>query len=247
MTLKEFFTLNPYNAIGFSGGVDSAYLLYAASEYAKNVTAYYVKTAFQPQFELDDAVRFAADINVRLKIIELDIMSCTDIVSNPQNRCYYCKKMIFSAIKKQAEADGFSVILDGTNASDDITCRPGVKALSELSVRSPLRECGITKDTVRRFARQAGLDVWNKPSYSCLATRIPHGSEITPVLLQSTEKAENELFRLGFSDFRIRFFNGAAQIQLRTSELEKAVKMRGEIIKKLKPFYEIILLDLGGR
>lgn len=247
MTLKDFFALHPNAAVGFSGGVDSAYLLYAAAKYGKNVTAYYVKTAFQPQFELDDAIRLASKINVPMKIIELDIMSCEDITANPANRCYYCKKMIFGAIRKQAESDGYTVLLDGTNASDDIADRAGMKALSQLSVLSPLRECHITKDEIRSLAKEAGLDVWNKPSYACLATRIPSGTAITKEMLTSTEKAENELFKLGFSDFRIRLFHGAARIQFPLSQLEEALKMRDKIIKRLKPYYDIILLDLGGR
>lgn len=247
MTLKDFFALHQKVAVGFSGGVDSAYLLYAAARYAENVTAYFVKTAFQPQFELDDAIRLAAEIHVPLKIIELDIISCEDVTANPENRCYYCKKMIFGAIQNRAAADGYTVLLDGTNASDDAFDRPGIRALAELSVLSPLRECGITKSDIRTLAKEAGLDVWNKPSYACLATRIPCGTKITSQMLSTAEKAENELFRLGFSDFRIRLFNDAARLQLPASQLEAAVSMRDEIIERLKPYYDIILLDIGGR
>lgn len=247
MTLKDFFALHQNVAVGFSGGVDSAYLLYAAAKYAEKVTAYFVKTAFQPQFELDNAIRLAAEIHVPLKITELDIMSCEDITSNPENRCYYCKKRIFGTIQNRAASDGYTALLDGTNASDDALDRPGMRALAELSVLSPLLECGLTKNDIRTLANEAGLDVWNKPSYACLATRIPCGTEITSEMLITTEKAENELFKLGFSDFRIRLFNGAARLQFPASQLAAAVNMRDEIIKRLKPYYDIILLDLGGR
>lgn len=146
-----------------------------------------------------------------------------------------------------AAADGYSVILDGTNASDDIADRPGIRALNELCVISPLRECGITKDEIRALSLNAGIKIWDKPSYACLATRIPTGTAITADMLKNTERAEKELAAIGFSDFRIRYIDGAARIQVRDEQMEKLFKMRGEIIDRLKPYYKAILLDLGGR
>ena len=145
MTLQEFFRENPRVALAFSGGVDSAYLLYAALRNGAQVRAYYVKSAFQPQFELDDAMALAYQLQADVKILELDVLSDPQIAENPANRCYYCKKRIFSAIAKQAAEDGFPVLLDGTNASDDAQDRPGMQALKELNVLSPLRLCGLTK------------------------------------------------------------------------------------------------------
>ena len=157
MSIKDFFEKYPETAIAFSGGVDSSYLLYAAKQYAKRSTAYYVKSVFQPGFEYRDAVRLAEELGVDISVIEADVLSSEDVKRNPENRCYFCKKLIFSNIKKKALADGYTVILDGTNASDDANDRPGMKALWELEVRSPLRECGLTKNEIRRLSKEAGL------------------------------------------------------------------------------------------
>ena len=137
--LKGFFHENPEVAVAFSGGVDSSYLLYAARQTARRVKAYIVKSSFQPQFELDDALRLAKELNVDTEVIEVDVLSDQDVVSNPPRRCYYCKKRLFSAILEHAANDGFRLVLDGTNASDDAGDRPGMVALRELSVESPLR------------------------------------------------------------------------------------------------------------
>lgn len=247
MELRDFFSTYPRVAVAFSGGVDSAYLLYSAKQYAKEVQAYYVKSAFQPQFELEDALRFARELGVEMEILQLDILSDERISSNPQNRCYYCKKRILSAVKSRAEADGFSVLLDGTNASDDINDRPGVRALHELSVFSPLRLCGLTKAEIRQRSNEAGLFTWNKPSYSCLSTRIPTGEQITEEKLIATETAENYLFSLGFSNFRVRLFGNAARIQVPEVQLEKIIENRESIIGFLKQYYSDVLLDLEVR
>ena len=133
MTLQEFFTEHPKVAIAFSGGVDSSYLLYAAKQYAKEVCAYYANAEFQPAFELEDAVRLAKELDVRLEILELNILAVSHVSDNPSNRCYYCKRAIFTAITNAALEDGFSVLLDGTNASDDAGDRPGMRALGMVA------------------------------------------------------------------------------------------------------------------
>lgn len=173
MELKEFFAAHPKIALAFSGGVDSAYLLYAAKQLGAEVRAYYVKTAFQPQFELDDAKRLVEALHADMTVLLVDILSDTRVAANPANRCYFCKKSIFSSILHAASADGFTTLIDGTNASDDAGDRPGMQALRELKVYSPLRDCGLTKADVRRLSKEAGLFTWNKPAYACLATRIP--------------------------------------------------------------------------
>ena len=129
MTLQQFFQTNPKIALAFSGGVDSAYLLYAAKTYGAQVRAYYVKTSFQPQFEYRDAQLLSQELQVPMTTVELDILSDPAITENPKNRCYYCKKRIFSTILQQAEKDGFPLVIDGTNASDDALDRPGMQAL----------------------------------------------------------------------------------------------------------------------
>ena len=157
MNLEEFFSTYPKVAVAFSGGVDSAYLLYMACKYAEKVKAYYVKSAFQPQFELEDAERFAKELKADMAILRLDVLSDEKVRQNPPNRCYYCKKRIFTAIREHALNDGFQVLLDGTNASDDAGDRPGMVALQELSVLSPLRLCGLTKQEIRMLSKKAGL------------------------------------------------------------------------------------------
>ena len=245
--MKQFFEQYPMVAIAFSGGVDSAYLLYAASKYAKQVKSYYVNTAFQPQFELDDAKRLAKELGAEMQVLEADVLHDPAIVSNPADRCYHCKKKLFSHILKAAREDGFSVLLDGTNASDDASDRPGMRAIAEMSVRSPLRECGLTKEAIRQLSREAGLFTHDKPAYACLATRIPVGEMITAEKLQRTELAEDYLTALGFRDFRVRSVGGLAKIQIREEDLERIMTHRKEILNELKKHYTGVLLDLEVR
>ena len=247
MTLTEFFHENQKAAIAFSGGVDSAYLLYAALQSGADVRAYYVKSAFQPQFELDDARRLAETLSADMRVLDVDILADETVAANPPDRCYHCKRRIFSAIASAAAADGYTLLLDGTNASDDAGDRPGMRALRELSVRSPLRECGLTKPEIRRFSREAGLFTWDKPAYACLATRVPAGERLTAEKLENTERAEDFLFSLGFTDFRVRLFNGAARLQLPAEQLPRLLERRAEILSELKKTYSAVVLDLEVR
>lgn len=247
MTLTEFFHENQKAAIAFSGGVDSAYLLYAALQSGADVRAYYVKSAFQPQFELDDARRLAETLSADMRVLDVDILADETVAANPPDRCYHCKRRIFSAIASAAAADGYTLLLDGTNASDDAGDRPGMRALRELSVRSPLRECGLTKPEIRRLSREAGLFTWDKPAYACLATRVPAGERLTAEKLENTERAEDFLFSLGFTDFRVRLFNGAARLQLPAEQLPRLLERRSEILSELKKTYSAVVLDLEVR
>ncbi|MBC5580732.1 ATP-dependent sacrificial sulfur transferase LarE [Anaerofilum sp. BX8] len=247
MKLQEFFDRNPKAALGFSGGVDSSYLLCAALRCGADVRAYYVKTPFQPQFELEDALRLADGLGAAVTVLEPDLLCCDQVTSNPTDRCYHCKKVIFSALREQALRDGYQVLIDGTNASDDLGDRPGVRALRELSVRSPLRECGLEKAEIRRLSRCEGLFTWNKPAYACLATRVPTGRRITPGLLARVEKAEDALFALGFTDFRVRVYGDAARLQLPPAQLQRALERRGEITAALRPYFYPVLLDMEER
>ena len=206
MELSTFFARNPRLALAFSGGVDSSYLLYAAKTAGCDVRAYFIKSPFQPQFELDDAYHLTAMLGVPLKVETVDVLKNSAVAKNPANRCYFCKTALFTRLWELARADGYTLLCDGTNASDDADDRPGMKALGELGVRSPLRECGLTKPEIRRLSKEAGLFTHDKPAYACLATRIPTGTLITETLLNKVERAESALFALGFSDFRVRVF-----------------------------------------
>lgn len=247
MTLLAFFKENPKAALGFSGGVDSSYLLYAGVQTGADIHPYYIKTAFQPQFELDDAERLCAQLGVPLTVLELDVLKNEAVTANPPDRCYHCKTALFGALSARALADGYTLLLDGTNASDDAGDRPGMRALKELHVCSPLRECGLTKAEIRRLSREAGLFTWDKPAYACLATRIPSGDAITAEKLLATERAEAFLFSLGLTDFRVRNYRGAARLQFPEAQLNAVLAHRAEILQELKKDYPAVLLDLEVR
>ena len=247
MTLQEFFAENPRAAIAFSGGVDSSYLLYAAVQCGADVHAYFAKTAFQPQFELDDAQRLAESVGAKLTVLELDALSSEDVARNPANRCYYCKQNIFGNLKRAAAEDGFTLILDGTNASDDAGDRPGMRALREMDVRSPLRECSLTKAEIRRLSHEAGLFTWDKPAYACLATRVPTGEPITAEKLRAVERSEAFLFALGFTDLRVRRRDGGALLQLPAAQHAAARARWPEITAGLSEYFSTIRLDPKAR
>lgn len=247
MTISEFFQENPRAALAFSGGVDSSYLLYAALRAEADVRAYYVRSVFQPAFELEDARRLVRELHAEMTVLDVDVLRDGRVASNPPERCYHCKKVIFSTIRDAARRDGYTLLLDGTNASDDAADRPGMRALDELSVRSPLRECGMTKDEIRRLSREAGLFTWDKPAYACLATRIPTGTPITRAALERTEKAEDYLRARGFTDFRVRTLGDAAKLQLPAAQMERLLAVRGEVLAELRQYYSDVLLDLEAR
>lgn len=247
MTLSDFFSHQPRAALGLSGGVDSAYLLSAALACGAEVRPYFIKTAFQPDFELEDARAVCQRLGVELTVLEGDVLSCAQVAENSPRRCYHCKRLIFGLLAEQAGRDGFSLLLDGTNASDDAGDRPGMQALRELSVRSPLRECGLTKPEIRRLAREAGLPCWDKPAYACLATRIPTGEAITVGKLEKTQKSDAYLMSLGLRDFRVRWHHGCARLQVAGEELPLLLRHREEILAALGREYEAVLLDLEVR
>lgn len=247
MELEQFFKQNPRAAIAFSGGVDSAYLLYAAVNCGAKVKAYYVKTAFQPQFELEDALKLAEQLHAEMEVLQFDVLCKPKVVENSADRCYHCKREIMSAILSAAKKDGFQLLLDGTNASDDTADRPGMRALEELCIRSPLRECGLTKPEIRSRSKAAGLFTHDKPAYACLATRIPTGETITAEKLQRTEAAETYLSSLGLRDFRVRYQAGAAKLQVTEADLQRVLSSRRRITEELKKYYSSVLLDLEVR
>ena len=246
MTLEEFYARHPKTALGISGGSDSAYLLYAGLESGAEVRPYYIKTQFQPGFELEDAQRLCSGLGVELGIIEADILSIPGVAENSADRCYHCKRALFTLLSERAASDGCSEIIDGTNASDDPGDRPGTRALRELGVLSPLRDCGITKADVRRLSEAAGLFTADKPSYACLATRIQAGRRIDEGTLRDIERAEAGLMALGYAGLRVRLDDGGARLELPEQMLERAVKERGRLLEILGGFGRVTL-DLRGR
>ena len=243
MELQEFFAQYPRVALAFSGGVDSSYLLYAGLKWAEKLGVYYVKSPFQPEFEYRDALRLASDLGASVTVLTADPLSDAQVAANPANRCYYCKKVIMSTISAAAARNGFDLIIDGTNASDDISDRPGFKALGEEGVLSPLRMCGITKAKLRELSKEAGLFTWSKPAYACLATRIPTGETITADKLHAVEQGEDALFSMGFTDFRVRTEDGAAKLQFIAEQHGEAAQRLDEIKAALAPYYSEVSLD----
>lgn len=243
MELQDFFKEHPKAALAYSGGVDSAYLLYAGLTSGGNVRPYYVKSQFQPAFEQRDALRLAKSLGVEPVVLELDVLACPEITSNPEMRCYHCKRRIMEAIRRAAAEDGYTLLLDGTNASDQSADRPGMRALEEAGILSPLRLCGLTKPEIRALSRAAGLFTWDKPAYACLATRIPTGEEIDAEKLEKIEKSEDILFSLGFSDFRVRLRGENALLQFTAGQLPAARKRLEDIKSLLGNYFEGISID----
>lgn len=247
MKLNEFFTEHNKVALAFSGGADSSYLLYTAKESGTDVQPYYVKSQFQPEFEHEDARRLAAELGVMLREISVDVLQLDEVTANPANRCYYCKKCIMGAIRKAASADGYDMIIDGTNACDDGGDRPDMRVLKEDNILSPLRMCGIAKAELRRLSHEAGLFTWDKPAYACLATRVPTGEIITAEKLAAVEQSESYLFSLGFTDFRVRLRDGGALLQFTEKQQPRAQAEFEAINAELSKYFAAIKLDQKAR
>ena len=247
MTLDNYFAQNPKGALAFSGGVDSAYLLWVCIQAGASLRPYFIKTPFQPRFELEDAQRLCKAMGTELTVIEIDILSDSKVASNPPDRCYYCKRRMFALLKERALRDGLQLLLEGTNVSDRVEDRPGMRALAELGVRSPLRECGLAKEDIRELSRQAGLFTWQKPSYACLATRVPAGLPIARESLKKVEWGETLLSGLGFRDFRLRLTAGGCKLQVLESQLPLVMEQRADLLSALEADFSEITLDLRPR
>ena len=247
MDLSEYFAQHNRAALAFSGGVDSVYLLYAAVRCGADVQPYYVRSQFQPEFEFRDALRIARQLGVEMKILPKDILACEPIAANPSDRCYYCKRQIMGSILSAAAADGYELLLDGTNASDRADDRPGMKVLTELKIQSPLRICGLTKAEIRRLSKEAGLFTWNKPAYACLATRVGTGERITEEKLAKIEAGEAFLTRLGFSDFRLRLRGDRALLQFTAEQMPAAAAAFDKITNELGPRFTRVEIDAEPR
>lgn len=185
--LKNFFTKNKKVAVAFSGGCDSCLVLALAKKYCNEVKAFMIFSDFQLRDDLSYALDFAKSLNIELQIIKPDILGYRNINTNPENRCYLCKSLMFKEISVSMKNCGYIVLIDGTNLSDDPSVRPGFKALEEFRVVSPLRICGLEKEDVRKLSAKLGLSSASKVSFSCLATKFPYDTFLTSEMLRQKE------------------------------------------------------------
>lgn len=249
---KKNYKDNSMAIIAFSGGVDSSVIAKAAFiALEKNAIAVTANSRTFPEYELLEAKKIADEIGIEHIIIEEDELKDERVRKNTEQRCYFCRSNLAAALKKfaekHAERKGY-IIVDGANRDDQLDYRPGLKALKEHGVRSPLIELGIGKEEVREIAKIFKLSNADKPSMACLASRIPYGEEITLEKLEKVEKAEKFLKALGFSQLRVRCHNNAiARIEIEEKEIIKAVEKRKEIVSELKKIgFNYIALDLQG-
>ncbi len=237
-------------AIAFSGGVDSTFLLKTAYvAMGDDVLAIIGKTVSVPNREYLEAVSFCRSLGVQHTVIGIDQMSIEGFADNPPERCYLCKKALFTAFLKEAASRGFGCVAEGSNMDDLGDYRPGLKALSELGIRSPLREAGLTKADVRSLSRELDLPTWKKPSFACLATRIPCGEEVTEDKLHMVEEAEECLFDLGFTQVRVRHHGEIARIEVEKEEMIKLLEsdIAMTVTARLREIgFRYITVDLDG-
>lgn len=236
--------------VSFSGGIDSAFLLEAANRALNgNVLAIIAKGSMLPQKEIEFAREFCSKRNIRLLEIEADEFKIEAFINNTQDRCYHCKHGIFSKIIAAAEENGFNIVAEGTNSDDTSDYRPGKIALRELGVKSPLLETGFSKIEIRQCAKEFGIEIWDKPSAACLATRVPTGVKVTPELLKQIELAEDILKNMGFMHVRVRVHGLLARIETSPDKIELLCKgdIRNAVSKSLKELgFRYISIDLDG-
>lgn len=235
-------------AVTFSGGVDSAFLLKAAKEaLGDQVIAVTVRSCLMPCREFDEAKQFCAQEQIRQVICDVDPFLIDGFADNPPNRCYLCKKELFKKIRDAAMQNGIAEVAEGSNLDDNGDYRPGLRAIRELGIRSPLQEVGFTKREIRRLSEQLGLPTWNKPSFACLASRFAYGEKVTPERLNMVERAEQILAELGFSQFRVRVHGSLARLEVLPDEFAKLLKCREQVCRELKELgFAYISMDLAG-
>jgi len=236
--------------IAFSGGVDSTFLLKVAYDtLGTKAIAVTIQSALHPTWETNEAQELVSRIGAEHIQEWVDVFQIPGLADNPPDRCYHCKKRVFGRIQEIAEKRGALAVLDGTNADDINDFRPGMKAIAELGVLSPLKECGISKQDIRILSKELGLPTWNKPSYACLASRIPYGQSITHEKLKVVEKAEEYLMALGYRQIRVRHHGDIARIEVGAAEKKKFlsdanIEKTSEKLKALGFLY--VTLDLDG-
>lgn len=237
-------------AIAFSGGVDSSLLSYVAHKcLGDNAVAITADAPVVPRSEFSDAKAFCLQYGIKQVVCKPNPFCEEEVRFNAPNRCYVCKKVIFGSLYEEAGNLGIKTIADGSNLDDLGDYRPGLKALEELHVKSPLREAGFTKADIRDLSRELGLPTWNKQSNACLATRFPYGCEITTEKLQLVDKAESELSGMGFSQLRVRVHGDIARIEVPAHQMGTILQdeNRIAIVSKLKALgFSYVTLDLSG-
>lgn len=238
-------------AIAFSGGADSAYLLYEAvkSLGKENVIAITACSAAFPDNEKDEAENICKKTGVKHILFDADLMSVKEFRENSKDRCYYCKKALFKKIIETAKKNDIRIVCDGSNADDEGDYRPGLKALAELDIESPLKKAGLSKTEIRQLSKEAGLSTWNKPSLACLASRIPYGEEIDVKKLKMAGAAEKLLHDMGFVQVRVRIHGDIARIETEVNDIKRITedKVRKAISSEFKQLgFAYISLDLDG-
>lgn len=236
--------------LAFSGGVDSALLLKIATDLRQNendVVAMFFKAPSSTEEDLKNAKNLADDMNVKLYIKEVDIFVDDHIINNSKDRCYHCKSHLFRQAIELKDELGYGYVIDGTNTDDHQVYRPGLMALKDLGVISPLNEAGFSKQDVRDLAAELNISVAKRPSAPCLLTRFPYGTKITEEKLERLENAESFVRNLGFEKFRVRDHANIARIELEASDFNKFIEKRKEVIDEFKSLgFSYVTLDLEG-
>jgi len=236
--------------IAYSGGVDSTFLLAVAKEVlGSGVVAVTARSLTYPEREIASAAEMAQKLKVQHRVIDSEELSLPEFRNNPPDRCFYCKRDLFSRLRSIAQEAGITWIADGSNVDDDRDFRPGSRAVQEMGIRRPLQEAGLTKEDIRKFSSEMGLPTWDKPSIACLASRFPYGEEITPEKLTMVGRAEEYLLNLGFRQVRVRHHQNIARIEVGEEEVKRFFdcSVRKQVVEKLKEIgYTYITLDLEG-
>lgn len=237
--------------VAFSGGVDSSLILklavQAVAKTGHKVYGIMVHTMLHPMGEVEDARVTAEQIGAEFRVLEIDELKGADILDNPVDRCYCCKKYLFRNLIEEGKKLGVSVMMEGTNEDDLHVYRPGLRAIRELGIHSPLAEAGMTKAEVRRLAGELGVSVSNKPSMPCLATRFPYGTRISYEAMRKVDEGEAFIRSLGFYNVRLRIHNDVARIEVDVNEMPHLLEHCEQIVAKLKNLgYDYITVDLEG-
>ena len=247
-SLKDILKSMESVVIAYSGGVDSTFLSKVASDVLGDSTlAVTARSETYPRSEFEEAVELARKIGIKHETIMSEELDIPEFSANPTNRCYYCKKELFAKLKEIAQERGLAHVVDGSNHDDLDDYRPGMQAVEELGVRSPLQESGLTKADIRELSKRMGLPTWDKPSFACLSSRFPYGNEITRDKLTSVGEAEIFLRGLGIRQLRVRHHDKIARIEVAEEDMELLFRNREQIVKKLKELgYAYVTMDLQG-